>query len=135
MDDIRVLDNEYATLIYHTDKKIVHHTFHQKVSGEEFQNILKSGVECLEKYSATKWLSDDRLNSELSAEDTNWATHHWFKLAQDAGWKSWALVVPHDIFARLNLIEHVNHYSRRGIRVMVFTNPDEALSWLDALEN
>ena len=135
MTDLTILTNEYATLIYHTDKKIVHHTFHQKVSGEKFQNILKSGVECLGKYEATKWLSDDRLNSELSAEDTKWATRNWFKLSQDAGWKSWALVVPHDIFARLNLIEHVNHYSRRGIRVMVFTNPDEALSWLDTLEN
>ncbi len=135
MDDIVILSNEYATLVYHEDKKVVHHSFLKPVGGQEFQNILKSGVEYLEKSSATKWLSDDRLNSELSTEDTKWATKEWFQMAQNAGWKSWALVVPHDIFARLNLIEHVNHYSKRGIRVMVFTNPDEAIAWLDTVEN
>jgi hypothetical protein len=133
--DITILSNEYATLVYHEDKKIVHHTFLKSIGGQPFQNILISGVKYMQLSSATKWLSDDRLNSELSAKDTKWATKEWFKLAQDAGWKSWALVVPHDIFARLNLVEHVNHYSKRGIRVMVFTDPDEALAWLDTAEN
>lgn len=135
MTDITIIDNEYASLVYHEDTKIVHHTFHQPVGGEKFRQILEAGVPFLEKYGATKWLSDDRLNSELSAEDTKWATQEWFKQSQDAGWKSWALVVPMDIFARLNLIEHVNHYSKRGIRVMVFTDVEQALAWLEPLEN
>jgi hypothetical protein len=135
MDDIIVLENDDAMLVYHTDKRLVHHTFRRPVGGLAFRQILESGVACLEKYEATKWLSDDRLNSELSADDTTWATHTWFKLAQNAGWKTWALVVPHDIFARLNLIEHVNHYSRRGIRVMVFTDLEQAITWLDGIEN
>ena len=135
MSDITVLDSNDALIVYHADKKIVHHTFRQPVSGEAFRFVLETGVECLKQNVATKWLSDDRLNSELSADDTKWATHNWFKLAQDAGWKTWALVVPYDIFARLNLIEHVNHYSNRGIRVMVFTEPDAAIKWLDGIEN
>ena len=134
MSAISVLDNEYATVVYHPDKKIIHHTFREPIGGEKFQHVLKVDLECFEK-GATKLLSDDRLNSVLSAEDTKWATKTWFKWVQAAGWKSWALVVPHDLFARLNLIEHVNHYSRRGIRVMVFTNPEEAFTWLDTLED
>ena len=135
MSDITFLDSKDASIVYHADKKIVHHTFRQPVAGQAFHFVLETGVECLKQNGATKWLSDDRLNSELSAEDTKWATHDWFKLAQDAGWKTWALIVPHDIFARLNLIEHVNYYSSRGIRVMVFTEPDEAIKWLDGINN
>ena len=135
MNDITVLDNQYATVIYHEDKKIIHHAFRQPVTGERFRNVLEAGVASLKQNRATKWLSDDRLNSELSAEDTQWATQTWFKMAQEAGWKTWALVVPENIFARLNLIEHVNHYSGRGIRVMVFTNPEKAIEWLDQIEN
>lgn len=133
MDNITILDTEYASLVYHADSKIVHHTFHQPIGGEKFQQVLEAGIPYLEKYGASKWLSDDRLNSELSAEDTKWATQEWFKRSQEAGWKTWALVVPMDIFARLNLVEHVNHYSKRGILVNVFTDVTPALTWLESV--
>ncbi|MBI1282117.1 MAG: hypothetical protein GC179_28580 [Anaerolineaceae bacterium] len=131
MADLTILTNEYATLVYHEDTKIVHHTFLQPIGGQPFRDILLAGVDCMTKYGATKWLSDDRENSELSPDDGKWATTIWAKLVQDAGWKSWALVVPNDILGRLNMVEFVNLYSKRGVRVQVFTKLEEALAWLE----
>ena len=135
MADITVLTNEYATLVYNEDKKIIHHTFLKPIGGQAFRDILLAGVDCMKKYSATKWLSDDRQNSALSDEDSKWAMTVWSKLAIEAGWKTWALVVPHDIMGRLNMNEFVNMYSRRGVRVMVFTELDKAVAWLDGIPN
>ena len=135
MANLTVLSNEYATLVYNEDKKLVHHTFLQPIGGQEFRNVLLAGLDCFKKYGATKWLSDDRLNSALSREDGKWATQEWSKMVLDAGWKTWALVVPHDIMGRLNLIEFVNLYHKQGVRVNVFTDPDAAISWLDGIEN
>jgi hypothetical protein len=51
-----------------------------------------------------------------------------------AGWKSWAMVVPYEVKAQFNLAEIVDKNFERGIRIMVFTNPEEALDWLIKLK-
>jgi len=127
---ITLIENKYATLVHQPDTKIVYHTFHQPIGGEEFRNILNTGAETMEKYKATKWLSDDRENSALSPEDTEWSKSNWFPRALKAGWKYWALVVPQDIMAQLNLKEFIDLYFEQGLRIMVFTKPEEAMEWL-----
>jgi hypothetical protein len=128
-----IFQNAYATLIYHPDKKIVHHIFHKPVGGQPFREVLLTGMQVLKANGARKWLSDDRGNSALPDDDTEWALNIWFPQVRDAGWKYWALVVPDDVMGRLNLVEHTEFYFQRGIRIMVFTDPDEALKWLEAV--
>jgi hypothetical protein len=129
-----ILENEFATLLYHPDQKIVHHTFHKSIGGDDFRGVLLSGIEVLRKNSAEKWLSDDRGMSALSDEDTHWSINEWFPRAREAGWQFWALVVPPDALARINLSEFVFNYAQQGLRVAVFTHPDEAMKWLEAVE-
>jgi hypothetical protein len=129
-----VIDNEYATLRYHPGSKIVHHTFHQPTSGAAFREIVNTGVELLRVHKATKWLSDDRLNFALPEDDTAWGKINWFPQALEAGWKYWALVVPADIRARLNLKEFVEAFSLQGLRIMVFTTPEQGLAWLSSVD-
>lgn len=131
MSETKVLDNEYATLTFHDDHKIVHHTFHKAIGGDDFRAVLNTGVDLLSKHHAAKWLSDDRHNSALSDEDTNWSMTNWFPRAKEAGWKFWGLVVPPDLMARLNLKEFVDMYYEQGLRIMVFTDPNEAMTWLE----
>lgn len=52
MSTLTIIDNEYAPLMYHLDKKIVHHMLHQTVQGEVFRNILNEGLEVFKKYEA-----------------------------------------------------------------------------------
>jgi hypothetical protein len=108
----------------------MHHTFHKPISGPEFRTVLDEGAAALLKYGACKWLSDDRNNSALSPEDTEWSKTNWFPRAAAAGWKFWALVVPSDLMARMNLKVFVDTYYELGLRTMVFTDPDKAMEWL-----
>ena len=130
MSEIEIIKNEFATLVYHPESKIIHHTFHQPIGGDKFREVLNIGTDALEKYGASKWLSDDRGNSALSQEDTDWSMNFWFPRAIKAGWKFWALVVPQDLLARMNLKEFVDSYYDKGLRIMVFNGPEEAMQWL-----
>ena len=134
MSVISILDNQYARLVYYTQDKIVHHTFHKPLDSTHFRLVLNAGVDLLGKYGATKWLSDNRAIDPHSDEDNAWANTEWVPRAIAAGWKYWALVVPHDIKARMNLSGVVNSFFEKGIRVMVFIDPDEAMTWLQQID-
>lgn len=125
-----VIDHELATLIYYPDSKIVHHIFHKPISGEPFREIVNTGVELLQKNGAIKWLSDDRTNTAFPDDDTEWGKVHWFPRALEAGWKYWALIVPPDVAARMNLKEFVDTFSQQGLRIMLFATTEDALEWL-----
>ncbi len=130
MSEITIIQNEYASLMYYPDAKIVHHIFHKPISGQNFRDVLNTGAATLEEHQASKWLSDDRGNLALPQDDTEWSKVDWFPRAIKAGWKYWALVVPEDFMARVNMKEFVDSYLDQGLRIEVFTEPEEALQWL-----
>src|ERR1035437_628836 len=103
MTSLVLLDNEYATLWYHEESKIVHHHIKKWVSGSEFRSILDKGYDCFVKYKAIKWLSDDRNNSVLKPDDEEWATKNWFPRVLKAGWKHWAVVQPEKLVGQMNV--------------------------------
>lgn len=126
-----LVDNEYMTLQYLTDKKIVYHTIHKPVGGETLRSALLAGTSALAEHGACKWLSDDRLNGPLSDEDREWGVKEWNRLALDAGWKYWALVVPQDVADAGTMIPTMEALYALGLRMMVFTELEEAIAWLD----
>jgi hypothetical protein len=130
MAEIKIIDNEYATLLYYPDTKIVHHAFHKNIGGQEFRDVLNAGTKAFQEYGAVKWLSDDRENSVLSPEDTAWSFTDWFPRTVKTGWKYWALVVPHDNLARMNFQEFIDSCFQLGLRIMVCSDPQEAMEWL-----
>jgi hypothetical protein len=134
MTPTNIIDNDHATLVFHEDKKIVHHTWKKAIEGDNFRNVLLSGIDLLKKHEAHKWLSDDRgMTAPLSEEDTEWSQAEWFPRAKEAGWQFWALVVPPDVKSRINLSEFVFNYSQQGLRVAVFTTPEDAMKWLETI--
>jgi len=132
---ITVLDNEYATLWYHPETKIVHHQFHKPISGQAFRDILNRGVEVFQEYGANKWLSDDRENSALPPEDGDWGTNDWTPRVVAAGWKYWAIVMPRKLIGQMNMQHFIKANSEQGVTVQIFSEPDEALQWLASQED
>jgi len=130
MSTLTFIDNEFVKLVYHEDSKIVHHTFHQVVRGDEFRNALYAGLEVFKKYEAHKWLSDDRHNSALPEDDTVWAKTVWFPQVLAAGWQYWAIVWPPQTMAIMNLKEFMDSYRPFGLKVMAFKEDTMAMSWL-----
>lgn len=136
MEKIDVFKNKNAKMVYYPELKIVHNTFHGKPTGKQFRDALDAGVEVMKKYGSTKWLSDDRENQvQFSKEDDEWADKDWFPRMVEVGWKTWAMVVPEAVAARMNLIEIIDKIYEQGIRISIFTNLDEALKWLSEMED
>ena len=128
----KILENEYATLVVYPEKKIVHHTIHKFIFGEPFRNLMTKGADVYIEQGCTKWLSDDRKNSALSEEDIQWGQENWENRILDAGWKYWALVMPEKVIGQMNMKRIADRYDGMGVTVQVFSDPDEAMSWLEA---
>jgi hypothetical protein len=125
-----VLDNEYATLWFRDDTKIVHHKVKKFIHGKTLQEMLTKGYETLKAKGCKKWLSDDALNGPLLKDDEAWAKTEWFPKVVKAGWKFWAIVLPQQVIGQMNMKRFIEDYAKAGITVNVFSDPDKALSWL-----
>jgi hypothetical protein len=123
-------DNEYGTMWYYPEDKIVHHQYKKFMSGDVFHNFLLKGTEAMKKFGLTKWLSDDRENPVLTTEDIKWGETNWFPQTLQAGWKYWAIVQPKAAIAKMNTDKIVEQYGKAGIVAKYFTDPDEAYRWL-----
>ena len=130
MPPTTVLDNEFVTMWYYPEDKIVHHQFHQFMFGQPFRDALMTGADLFEKNGAKKWLSDDRANSALPQEDTDWSNQNWLPRVIKAGWKYWALILPEKAVGQMNMQRFMKQFADFGVTARVFANPDEALVWL-----
>jgi len=133
MAQITVIDNPNITLWYHPDTKIVHHQIHKFTSGQLLRDSLIAGAELFEKHQACKWLSDDRLSGPVAQEDKDWNAVNWVPRVRKAGWKYWALVVPEKTVAQMNLRRFQEEFSKSGVTVQTFTDPEAAMKWLTSL--
>jgi hypothetical protein len=128
---ITLIENEYACLWYHPDTRIVHHKFLQPIADEPFRNVLLTGLRQLREHGAQKWLSDDRNNSILSAEDSAWSQDYWLPFAIESGWKYWAILLPTDARGKINMQRMAEFVaSKHRIGVELFSEPDTAWQWL-----
>ncbi len=127
-----VFDTPFVTVWYHPDKHIVHHEIHKFVYGKEFREFLLAGTAAMKKNHAHKWLSDDRNNTVLSQEDVEWGQTNWFPQTIQAGWKFWAIVQPEKVLAKMGMERLVKLYAEAGVTAKFFTDPAEAMKWLEA---
>ena len=135
MNKVTIIDNEFITLWYHPEEKIVHHQFHKRSIFSKFlREALNKGTELLLENSASKWLSDDRNHAVLALEDTAWGYNEWFPKTKKAGWKYWALVQPELLIGKLELERFTSEYAKQGVTVKCFSDVDEAFNWLKSID-
>jgi hypothetical protein len=130
MTRVTVHESPEITMWCYPDDGVVHHEMHLYCYGDPLNSALLKGVEALQQYGATKWLSDDRKNGALPPEAEEWGRMVWFPRARAAGWKTWAVLPPSLVAGKMNLGRFVKMYADRGIEVKTFTDPAVALEWL-----
>lgn len=130
MDKQVILDSPSATLWYHPADRIVHHEVHKFLHGPALRELLTKGGEILKLNRARKWLSDDRKNGALSKEDGEWAATVWQPGIVAAGWNTWAMVQPEAVIGQMNIKKFTENFLALGLKVKVFREPGEALTWL-----
>jgi hypothetical protein len=130
-DVITIIQSEAVTLRFYPKQKIVHHEFRQFVCGDQFRDVLKKGLEIVQREGATKWLSDDRGNSAITPDDGDWAVKEWAPRVMAAGWKYWAVVMPEKVIGQMNMRRWIKTYAEQGITAQAFSDPVEAMIWLE----
>ncbi len=129
-----IIHSEAVSLHYYPVQKIVHHELRQFVHGEKFREVLEKGLEIFIRHGARKWLSDDRGNGPLTRADSEWAVNIWAPQVIAAGWKYWAVVMPEKIMGQMNMKRWIQMYADKGVTAMAFTEPNEAMTWLENQE-
>lgn len=132
MAAITILETNQITVWYHSDTRIIHHVMHQYTHGQAFRDALMAGADAMKKYRAYKWLSDDRHNPVLGPEDQKWGIEIWEPEVLKAGWRYWAIVQPERAIAKLRMTKLAERYSEKGVTVQLFTDPEEAMKWLES---
>ncbi|MBI9051913.1 MAG: hypothetical protein JEZ00_21030 [Anaerolineaceae bacterium] len=127
-----IVENEFGSLWYHPEHKIVHHQWHKFIYGDVFRELLLKGTSTMKENGANKWLSDDRKNPAVRKEDMEWGQTNWFPQSVQAGWKYWAIVQPEAVIAQMNMKQLVETYSQAGIEAQFFTSLEEAQKWLES---
>ncbi|MCE7949443.1 MAG: hypothetical protein DYG88_18660 [Chloroflexi bacterium CFX4] len=134
MTAITIVDNESITVQCLPERGIIYHTIHAPIGGQPLRDALLAGSEALKEHRATKWLSDDRKNGPLSAEDAEWGSTVWHRQTIALGWKYWALVVPEALEAAGAMSPVIDSLYALGLRMRVFSKLEDAFAWLDSVE-
>lgn len=132
-----IYDSPYITVEYWPESKLIYHVIHQPISDQLpiFKEALNAGTAALQQYQVHKWLSDDRKNDGLTPEGNEWSFNDWQPRTLKAGWKYWALVVPQTLAAAGTLTPVVEQLFELGLRMMVFTDVEDAIVWLDKIKD
>ena len=134
MSEVIIVDNEFITVRYLDDKRIIYHTIHKPFPDQVLKDGVNAGTEALRTYGACKWLSDDRKSGPVSPDIAEWGSKDWNPRTIAAGWKYWANVVPEELASAGSLIPVIESLYTLGLRMMVFTDLEEAFQWLDRME-
>ena len=125
-----LLKNDHVNLWYHPAERIIHHELHGFAPSAAFRELLSTGADCLEHNSARKWLSDDSDGAVLREEDAHWGDTVWAPRVIAAGFRYWAIVLPANAIASMQMKRFCSEYARRGVTVELFDNPTSAMDWL-----
>ena len=125
-----IIDDEFVTLWYHPDQKVIHHKIHKFLVPGVFERLLSTGAELMEKRGAVKWLSDDRNNVVVAPEDREWSDKTWAPRVMKAGFKYWAIVVPSQAVAELQMRALRAKRQKQGLAVEMFETVEAAMAWL-----
>ena len=130
---IIIVDNEFITVRYLPDKRIIYHTVHKPIESKLFMEAMRAGEEVMKKNGACKWLSDDRKIGPLATEMVA-GRREWGAGLVAAGWKYWANIVPEETAAARTLVPVVDTLFELGLHLMVSTNLEEAFQWLESVK-
>jgi hypothetical protein len=131
MPPIVIRNDEYITMAYYTESKILYHQIHKFFFGQTFREIWNLQIDSFLKYKVRKVLADDTSVKAWVKEDQDWAEAHWFPRAVKSGWKYWAIVLPPNVTGSAAIKKLIEKYSAHGIQTKVFTAINDGKNWLN----
>lgn len=98
----------------------------------DFKALLPAEIEVLRRHGASKLLADCRLQGPLPREEQDWADAEWIPKAVAAGLRRFAVVLPNDREAAINLEDRLGRVKTRELQIAFFATAPHARGWLGA---
>jgi hypothetical protein len=100
----------------------------------DLQAFLTHAGQLLSRQGWHKMLGDQRLMSLFTPEETQWVTEHWLSTAQRRTSMLYgAVLLPHDVFARLSVSQVMNEAKAAAMTYRLFEEDEAAQQWLRSL--
>jgi hypothetical protein len=119
----RVLENPKGYLV------VEYHPGPRKFS--DLQALLTHAGQALTRHGWHKLLGDQRLLAPFTPEESKWITEHWLTAAQlRTNTVYGAVLLPHDVFARLSVSQLINDSKAAAMTYRLFEDLKAAEAWL-----
>jgi len=96
----------------------------------DFRRLLAAEVTSLQSHAASRLLADCRLQRRLDQDVLDEADQEWVDHAVAAGLRRFAVVVPDNRDAAIDVMDRLGRIGRERIEVRFFQDPPAARSWL-----
>ncbi|MBC6989565.1 MULTISPECIES: hypothetical protein [Hymenobacter] len=102
---------------------------------DHLQAFLAHASQLLRSRNWHKMLGDQRLMSPYTPEEQAWIVDYWLMRQQTEGRAVYgAVVVPHDVFARLSLSQMMHEAQAAALTYRLFDEEEVAIAWLRQLD-
>jgi hypothetical protein len=101
-----------------------------RATPEDFSSLLSAECSALKSYQAANLLADCTRQPPLDQDAQDRADREWLPRARAAGLKRFAIVLPNDRDAAVNVMDRLGRVSREELEVGVFQSVDAAKEWL-----
>ena len=122
-----------VTLAWDGDLRSVVVTWRGHATPADFRRLLAAEVASLKNHGASRLLADCRLQRRLDQDVQDEADQEWVESAVAAGLKHFAVVLPNERDAAVDVIDRLGRVGRERIEVRFFQDPPAAHAWLRSL--
>ena len=100
----------------------------------DFRRLLGAEVASLQTHASSRLLADCRLQRRLDQDVQDEADNKWVEQAVGAGLRHFAVVVPNDRDAAIDVMDRLGRIGHERIDVRFFQDPPAAKTWLRSLD-
>jgi hypothetical protein len=120
-----------ATLGFDAISRSVMVTWCGHATAQDFQSLLQAELEALRAHGASNLLTDLKRQPPLDQQAQDGAYRDWLPSALAAGLKRFAVVLPDNREAAVNIEDRLGRVSRDQLEVGFFHSIDDARDWLN----
>ena len=115
--------NGYAYVVYNEGPRKLDH----------LKAFLTHTGQLLRRQGWNKLLGDQRLMSPYTEDERNWILDYWVARTGEGSQIYGAVLLPHDVFARLSVSQMMNEAREAALTYRLFEDENSAAAWLRQL--
>ncbi len=126
-----LFESKFANLIFHLSDSVMEINWKGFIDHDSYRNILHETFSAIIERNIKKVIFNATDLEALTDENREWTCEHWFSKANDKDIKTFAFIMPKDIFGEVSLkMISEKIATLYNIKSKYFDNTDDALRWI-----